>query len=68
MVQVAAVSRQQDADVLISVLKQHGFSATAHTAPADHFLHVQVGPFATRAQAVATRTQLLNDGYNAILK
>ncbi len=68
MLQVAAVSRQQDADVLISALKQHGFSASVRTQPADHFLHIQVGPFATRAQAVAMRVQLLNDGYNAILK
>jgi DedD protein len=68
MVQIAAVSRQQDANVLISALRQHGFSASAHTEPADHFLHVQVGPFTTRAQAVAMRTKLLSDGYNAILK
>jgi len=30
--------------------------------------HVQVGPFATRDEAMAMRAKLINDGYNAILK
>jgi hypothetical protein len=31
-------------------------------------LHVQVGPFVDRAQAISTRQKLLSDGYAAILK
>lgn len=68
MVQVAAISRPQDADVLISALQKRGFSATARRETTDNLLHIQIGPFATRQQAMAARTQLINDGYNAILK
>lgn len=68
MVQVAAIARPQDADVLISALQQRGFNATVRREASDSLLHVQIGPFATRQQALAMRTRLLNDGYNAILK
>jgi DedD protein len=68
MVQIAAISRPQDADVLISALQKRGFSATARRETSDNLLHVQIGPFATRQQAMAMRVRLVNDGYNAILK
>jgi len=68
MVQVAAVSRQEDADVLVGALKKHGYNAVVRSDPKDNFLHVQVGPFATRDEARAMRAKLLADGYNAILK
>lgn len=68
MVQIAAVSHQQDADVLVSALKKLGYSASVRSETADNLLHVQIGPFATRDEAMAMRAKLLNDGYNAILK
>jgi len=68
MVQVAAVSRQEDADVLVSALKKHGYNAVVRNDPKDALLHVQIGPFATRDEARAMRAKLLADGYNAILK
>lgn len=68
MVQIAAVAHREDVDVLLSALKKLGYNASARTEPTDNLLHVQVGPFATRDQAKAMRTKLLNDGYNAILK
>lgn len=68
MVQVAAVSRRQDADVLVSALSELGYSASVHTDSADRLLHVQIGPFTTSDGAKAMRAKLLNDGYNAILK
>lgn len=68
MVQIAAVSRREDADVLITALGKHGYRASIRTGTADSLLHVQIGPFATRDEAKAMRTKLLNDGYNAILK
>jgi DedD protein len=68
MVQIAAVSRPQDADVLVSALRKLGYSASVHNETSDHLLHVQIGPFPTRSQAIAMRSKLLNDGYNAILK
>lgn len=68
MVQIAAVSHQEDADVLVSALKRRGYTASAHSEPQDKLLHVQVGPFASRDEAKAMRAKLLTDGYNAIIK
>jgi DedD protein len=67
-VQVAAVSHQEDADVLVNALKQRGYSVTIHKEPQDKLLHVQVGPFPTKKDADAMRQRLQTDGYNAIVK
>ena len=68
MVQVAAVTHQEDANVLVSALRQRGYSVSVRNEPQDKLLHVQVGPFATRETAKAMRSKLQADGYNAILK
>ncbi len=68
MVQIAAVMRPADADMLARALRANGFAAVVRTEPRDKFLHVQVGPFATRDQAKAMRARLEADGYNAFLK
>ena len=68
MVQVAAVSHQEDADLLVGALRSRGYTVIAHPASSDGFIHVQVGPFADKKAAEAMRQRLLGDGYNAILK
>jgi cell division septation protein DedD len=68
MVQIAAVSRREDADVLVSALRQRGYGVVVRSEPQDKLLHVQVGPFADRVQATAIKQKLLSDGYNAIIK
>ena len=68
VVQVAAVSHQEDADVLMSALKKHGYNVAIRLEPQDKLLHVQVGPFASKKDAEAMRQRLLADGYNAIVK
>lgn len=68
MVQVAAISVPQDADILVGALKKRGYSAVIRNEPQDKLLHVQLGPFATRAEANAMRAKLLADGYNAVVK
>jgi cell division septation protein DedD len=68
MVQIAAVARREDADVLVTALKQRGYGVVVRVEPQDNLLHVQVGPFADRSQAMAMRQKLLSDGYNAIIK
>jgi cell division septation protein DedD len=68
MVQIAAVSHPEDADVLVSALRKHGYAVAVHRDPADALIHVQVGPFASRTDAAAMRQKLLNDGYNAIVQ
>jgi DedD protein len=68
VVQIAAVSHQEDADVLVSALKKRGYSVAIRQVPQDKLLHVQIGPFASRKDADAMRQRLLTDGYNAIVK
>ena len=68
MVQIAAVSHQEDADVLMSALRRRGYAVVERHVPGDNLFHVQVGPFATRAEAVAMAQRLLGDGYNAAVQ
>jgi DedD protein len=68
MVQIAAISRQEDAEVLASALRKHGFSPTVRPGTTDKLFHVQVGPFTDKTQAEAMKQHLLADGYNAIMK
>jgi cell division septation protein DedD len=67
-VQVAAVSKQEDADALVEALKGHQYAAFISSQPSDKLFHVQVGPFTDITDAEATRAKLVSDGYNPILK
>lgn len=68
MVQIAAVSHAEDADVLVSALRKRGYAVTVRRDLADSLMHVQIGPFGNAADAEAMRQKLLNDGYNAIVE
>jgi len=68
MVQIAAVSHPEDAEVLVNALRKHGYAVAVHRDPADTLMHVQVGPFASHTDAAAMRQKLLSDGYNAIVQ
>lgn len=67
-VQIAAVSHQEDADVLKSALGRRGYKVVERSDANDHLIHVQIGPFSDRKAAEGTRQKLLGDGYNAFLK
>jgi DedD protein len=67
-VQVAAVSKQDDAIALVDALKKKQYSAFAANPPGDKLFHVQVGPFPDIKDAEITRGRLISDGYNPILK
>lgn len=68
MVQIAAVSRTEDADVLVGALRKRGYSVTERRELGDNLIHVQTGPFTSRNDANAMRQKLLSDGYNAIVQ
>ncbi len=68
MVQIAAVSRPEDAQVLAAALRKRGFSPMVRHGLADEFYHIQVGPFTDRTQAESVKQRLMADGYNAILR
>jgi DedD protein len=68
VVQVAAVSRQEDAEMLVHALVVKGYPAFERNEPQDKLLHIQVGPFTTRKDADSARQRLLSDGYQPIVK
>ena len=68
-VQVAAVSKQEDADALVDALKKKDYPAfVASAAATDKLFRVQLGPFSEVKDAEAMRTKLVGDGYSPILK
>jgi DedD protein len=68
-VQVAAVSKQEDAEALVDALKKKQYPAFVPDSSAtDKLFRVQIGPFAEIKDAEATRARLINDGYTPILK
>ena len=68
-VQVAAVTKQEDADALVEALKKKQYPAfTATGTTADKLFHVQVGPYVDIKDAEIMRAKLISDGYNPILK
>ena len=68
MVQVAAVSKQEDAEILVTALRKKQYPVFIANASGDPLFHVQVGPFSEKKDAEAMRTRLAGDGYNAIVK
>jgi len=70
IVQIAAISatHKDDADLLSSALRGRGYTVSERTDTQDKLIHVQVGPFATKADAEAMRERLVVDGYNPIIK
>src|ERR1043166_4866461 len=67
-VQVAAVSKQEDADALVDALKKKDYPAFVASAATDKLFRVQLGPFSEVKDAEAMRTKLVGDGYSPILK
>ncbi len=68
MVQIAAVSHQEDADVLAAALRKRGYAVAEKREPADGLIHVRMGPFNSRDDAERWRRKLLDDGYNAMIQ
>jgi cell division septation protein DedD len=68
MVQVAAVSSQDIADIEVAALKKDGYAVVVRHEPQDKLLHVQIGPFADKNAAEAMRKRVQADGFNAIVK
>jgi DedD protein len=68
MVQIAAVSSQDIADIEVTALKKYGYDVVIRHEPTDQLLHVQIGPYATRKEAEAMQKNILAHGFNAIVK
>ena len=68
LVQIAAVTHQEDADLIASTLTRRGYAVNIRNEAQDKLLHVQVGPFPTKKDAEAMRQRLMADGFNAYIK
>ncbi len=68
-VQVAAVSKEEDAQALVDALKKKEYPAfVAAQSASDKLFRVQLGPFSEVKDAETMRTKLVGDGYSPILK
>ena len=67
-VQVAAVSKQEDAQSMVSALQKKQYPVFLTNVPGDSLFHVQVGPFSDPKDAEAMRVRLVAEGYDAIVK
>jgi cell division septation protein DedD len=68
-VQIAAVTKQEDAQALVSALQKKNYPVfISSNTGSDNLYHVQVGPFAELKDAEAMKSKLAGDGYNAIVK
>lgn len=70
VVQIAAVSREEDAAALAGALRKKSYNVFVVNNPAVHdkLYHVQVGPFSSAQDAEAMKAKLTGEGYNPIVK
>lgn len=70
VVQIAALSREDDAVSLAGALRKKNYNVFVVNNPVnnDKFYHVQVGPFNNLADAQAMKAKLVAEGYNPIIK
>lgn len=70
VVQIAAVTREEDAAALAGALRKKNYSVFVVNNPTVHdkFYHVQVGPFPTLQDAESIKMKLTGEGYNPIVK
>ena len=66
--QVAALSKKEDAEAMVALLKGKSFSVSLSTAAGDKLYHVQVGPFESSQDADAAKARLEKEGFKPILK
>ncbi|MGE5113077.1 MAG: SPOR domain-containing protein [Acidobacteriaceae bacterium] len=68
VVQVAAVSKKEDAEALQQALMKKQYPVVVTPGGSDKLFHVQIGPFADMKDAETMKGRLAADGYNAIVK
>ena len=68
VVQVAAVSKKEDADALQQALQHKQYPVVVTSGAVDKLFHVQIGPYAELKDAESMKSRLAADGYNAIVK
>lgn len=67
LLQVAALSKKEDADAMVALLKKKDFDVTV-TNPGDKLHHVMVGPFVSLKDAEGVKARLEKEGFKPIVK
>lgn len=68
LVQVSALTRQQDAETLVQLLKGKRLPVLVTTSPDDTLFHVVVGPYQSDSEAQRVKRMLEEDGFQPIIK
>ncbi len=70
LVQIAAVSHEEDAAALAGALRKKSYAAAVVNSPngKDKLFHVVLGPYPSLQDAEAMKAKLQGEGYNPIVK
>ena len=70
LVQIAAVTHEEDAAALAGALRKKSYSASVVNSPGgkDKLYHVVLGPYASLQDAEAMKVRLQGEGYSPIVK
>ena len=68
LVQVSALTRREDAEALVNLLKERNLPVLVTSSSTDPLFHVVVGPYSSELDAEQARTILEQDGFRPIIK
>lgn len=68
LVQVSALTRQEDADTLVRLLKEKKLPVMVTAGTSDALFHVVIGPYQSDAEAQQVKRLLEEDGFQPIIK
>ncbi|MBI4443765.1 MAG: SPOR domain-containing protein [Acidobacteria bacterium] len=68
LVQVSALTRQEDAESLVQLLKEKNLPVMVTSGAGDSLFHVVVGPYQNEMEAQRVRALLEQDGFRPFIK
>jgi ABC exporter DevB family membrane fusion protein len=68
VLQVAAMTRRENADALSAILRKESFPAFVRARDGDPFYRVDVGPYADAADARAAKDKLKGGGFGTVIE
>ena len=68
LVQVSAMTRHQDAEMLLQLLREKNLPVLVTTGTTDSLYHVVIGPYQSDAEAQRVKRSLEEDGFQPIIK
>ena len=68
LVQVSALTRREDAESLVALLKEKDLPVIVTSGQNDPLFHVVIGPYKTEVEAQRTKTLLEQDGFRPFIR